>query len=98
MTRTIVAAALLVVSGLHHTPLLADDVFPGKAWAKAIPAEVGLDVDLPPNATYDVAWWNPANDRNGSFQDKANVSDGTKRFTAPDSGDWALRIVAKETQ
>ena len=46
--RTTVAAALLVVSGLLHSPLQADDpkaVFPGKAWAKKTPAEVGLDAE-----------------------------------------------------
>ena len=71
---------------------------PGQVYGLYLPVGGSVTVNLPPNATYDVAWWNPANGRNGSFQNKANVSDGTKRFTAPDSGDWALRIVAKETQ
>ena len=43
---SMVAVMLLVVGGVYSAGLRADDseaVFPGKAWAKKTPAEVGLD-------------------------------------------------------
>ncbi len=48
MITRLVAATLLVLSGLSHAPIRADDleaVFPGKAWAKKMPSQVGLDGD-----------------------------------------------------
>ncbi len=44
---------------------------------------------------YDFDWWNPANGKDGIFQDAGEVRGGLQRFRAPDKGDWALRIVRK---
>jgi len=43
----------------------------------------------------DYSWPKATNGKNGSFQDAGACSGGQQTFTAPDNGDWALRIVKK---
>ena len=71
---------------------------PGQSYGLYLPTGGSVTVNLPPNATYAAAWWNPANDKDGSFQNRTKVPGGARRLTAPDSGDWALRIVGKRTR
>jgi len=54
-----------------------------------------ISINLAPNGTYEIAWWDPANGRDGSFQDKETIAGGLQRLVAPSDGDWALRINRK---
>jgi hypothetical protein len=69
---------------------------PGKVYALYLPLGGSVTVDLPPKGKFKVAWWNPANGRDGHFQNRAPVNGGRRRFTPPDDGDWALRILRDE--
>lgn len=69
---------------------------PGTAYAVYLPEGGQIKVRLGENATYDVAWWNPRDDLNGSFSDKSTCGGGTQSFKAPSDGDWALRIVKRD--
>jgi hypothetical protein len=71
---------------------------PGEAYALYLPTGGSVTVGLSPNATYEAAWWNPANGKDASFQNKQTIRGGTQRLTAPGGGDWALRILRKGTQ
>jgi len=82
----------LIVDG--HAICLAR---PGQCYGLYLPVGGSITVSLPPGTTYDVAWWSPTNGREGKFQDRTHVSGGARQFTAPGSGDWALRIAAQET-
>ncbi len=68
---------------------------PGRVYALYLPTGGSVTVTLAPNTTYEYAWWNPANGKEGSFEQKGRVAGGMQQFTAPGSGDWALRIVRK---
>ncbi|MBC8869416.1 MAG: DUF5060 domain-containing protein [Planctomycetes bacterium] len=65
----------------------------GRAYALYLPTGGSITVELADGATYDLAWWNPGNGKDGRFQDKGSVTGGAWRLTAPGDGDWALRIV-----
>ena len=66
----------------------------GEAYALYLPTGGSVTVSLSPKARYEMAWWNPANGRDGSFQGQAEIH-GTQRVTAPGTGDWALRILGQ---
>ena len=65
---------------------------PGEVYALYLPTGGSVTVSLPANKSFDIAWWNPANGQDGSFQDGGQVNGGLRRFTPPTAGDWALRI------
>ncbi|MBI2931918.1 MAG: DUF5060 domain-containing protein [Planctomycetes bacterium] len=65
----------------------------GEAYALYLPSGGMVSVNLASGNTYTVEWWNPANGRTGSFQGTGMVSGGVQTFSAPGSGDWALRVV-----
>lgn len=67
---------------------------PGSTYALYLPEGGTVEVELPANASYTCDWWNPANGSNGRFQGARNVTGGAQSFTAPGTGDWALRIRA----
>lgn len=66
---------------------------PGAAYGLYMPAGGTATVSLAPGSAYEYAWWNPANGKDGRFQDGGRTQGGEQRFTAPGPGDWALRIV-----
>ena len=68
---------------------------PGQVYALYLPTSGSVTVSLAPNVTYEAAWWNPANGKDGSYQDRKDVAGGLQRLTAPSDGDWALRIIRK---
>ena len=68
---------------------------PGEAYALYLPIGGTIQVNLTSGNTYDYEWWNPTNGQEGIFQNQGTVSGGTQQFTAPSSGDWALRIMKK---
>lgn len=68
---------------------------PGEAYALYLPSGGTVRVDLTAGKTYRYDWWNPANGKDGAFQGGALVDGGSRSFTAPGGGDWALRIVAE---
>jgi len=65
---------------------------PGQAYALYLPIGGSVTIELAPRVTYEYAWWNPANGKDGSFQDGGRIDGGTRQFLAPGQGDWALRI------
>jgi Domain of unknown function (DUF5060) len=66
---------------------------PGEAYAFYLPVGGRIKAELESGVTYDVAWWNPDNTHTGAFEHDAISAGGPQRFTAPGSGDWALRVV-----
>ena len=40
---------------------------------------------------FESVWWNPANGREGSFQNQTRSNGGIQRFKAPAKGDWSLQ-------
>jgi hypothetical protein len=66
---------------------------PGEVYALYLPLGGSVTIDLPANGKFDTAWWNPANGRDGRFQDQTRVNGGMRKFTPPADGDWALRIL-----
>ena len=66
---------------------------PGEVYALYLPMGGSVTVNLPANGNFEIAWWNPANGQDGRFQNQARVKGGTRRFTPPADGDWALRIL-----
>jgi hypothetical protein len=68
---------------------------PGAAYALYLPAGGRVTVDLAPGVNYECAWWNPANGKDGRFQNRTTVRGGPQRITAPGRGDWAVRILRK---
>jgi CubicO group peptidase (beta-lactamase class C family) len=68
---------------------------PGVTYALYLPSGGGIAVELAPGVEYEFAWWNPVNGRGGGFQGAGRIPGGEQRFTAPASGDWALRIVKR---
>ena len=69
---------------------------PGHTYALDLPKGGTVTVELDPNVQYTAAWWDPANGRNGKFQNPARVPGGPRQFTAPKAGDWPLRILRVE--
>ena len=69
---------------------------PDEVYALYLPLGGSIIVGLPVNGSFTAAWWNPANGRDGHFQNQARVKGGRRRFTPPDDGDWALRILREE--
>lgn len=67
---------------------------PAAAYALYLPAGGTVEVELASGVSYDYAWWTPSNGKDGSFQDGGTTEGGKQTFTAPSSGDWALRIVS----
>jgi len=65
---------------------------PGEVYALYLPLGGSITVSLPKDGMFEVEWWNPANGRDGSFQNRSRVKGGSRRLTPPDDGDWALRI------
>ena len=68
---------------------------PGEAYAFYLPAGGEIEVELQDGVEYDVAWWNPANGKDDSLQDKTTRGGGKQKFVAPGKGDWALRVVKR---
>lgn len=69
---------------------------PSEVYTLYLPSGGDVTVNLPPNRSFESAWWNPTNGRKGSFQNRARVNGGIQRFSAPADGDWALRITRNE--
>ena len=69
---------------------------PGEIYALYLPSGGDVTINLPPNRSFESAWWNPSNGREGSFQNRVRVNGGIQRFNAPADGDWALRITRNE--
>jgi hypothetical protein len=68
---------------------------PGHVYALYLPTGGTITVNLTSNATFEAAWWNPANGKEGGFQNMTTVRGGRQSLDAPGGGDWALRIVSK---
>jgi hypothetical protein len=68
---------------------------PGHIYALYLPTGGSIAVSLEPDFTYEVAWWNPANGRDGIFQDRETIAGSIQRLIAPGDGDWVLRIKRK---
>ena len=66
---------------------------PGTAYALYLPAGGKVTINLQANAEYEFAWWDPSNGIRGQFADRGRIAGGERSFTAPSSGDWALRIL-----
>jgi hypothetical protein len=65
---------------------------PGEIYALYLPVGGSVTVNLPMGESFEVAWWNPANGRDGRFQNETRVKGGLRQFTSPGVGDWAMRI------
>jgi len=65
---------------------------PGDVYALYLPMGGSITVALPKDGKFDVEWWNPANGRDGRFQNRTRVNGGVRKFISPGEGDWALRI------
>ena len=68
---------------------------PGEVYALYLPSGGEVTIELLAGATYDYAWWRPANGRDGQFESAGNVSGGEQIFKAPGQGDWAVRIARR---
>ena len=66
---------------------------PGDAYALYLPTGGTVSVYLAEGNSYDYSWWNPTNDKNGSFLNGGKINGGLQTFIAPNSNDWALKIV-----
>ncbi len=69
---------------------------PGEAYALYLPTGGAVGVELMTGKEYTVQWWNAANPRDGSFQNRRSLNGGVQVLTAPGKGDWAVRIVAED--
>ena len=67
---------------------------PGHAYALYLPQGGTVSVALPAGSEYALEWWDPANGRQGSFQNAGQIHGGTRELVAPGPGDWAVRILA----
>ncbi len=65
---------------------------PGAAYALYLPEGGKAEIELE-GGEYTIAWWNPANSRDGRFQDRRTLGGGLQELTAPGPGDWAVKIV-----
>jgi hypothetical protein len=68
---------------------------PGHVYALYLPTGGNVTITLVPNIKYHIAWWNPANGKDGRFQYTKTLGGGPQRLTSPSEGDWALRIIRK---
>ena len=66
---------------------------PGEAYATYLPNGGTVQLNLTAGVTYDVAWWRATNGQGGAFQSGGTTAGGSQGFTAPGSGDWALRLL-----
>lgn len=66
---------------------------PGQVYALYLPSGGPVTVELPPANHFTVAWWNPANGKDGAFQHEASLEGGRQTLTPPGAGDWAVRLV-----
>jgi hypothetical protein len=66
---------------------------PGTAYALYLPTGGNVTIELQANAEYEIAWWDPSNGLHGQFADGGRIAGGERSFTAPSSGDWALRVL-----
>ena len=69
---------------------------PGKVYALYLPEGGSVTIELPPGQAYDYAWWKTTNGKDGRFQNAGRAGGGRQEFIAPDTGDWALRIVKEQ--
>jgi len=65
---------------------------PPYIYALYLPEGGEIVVDLLPDVSYHMGWWNPANGIDGRFESESSVAGGRQALKAPDDGDWALRI------
>lgn len=65
---------------------------PGQVYAIYLPAGERVIITLPNNEEFILEWWNPANGKNGRFQNVTQVKGGKVRLDPPGKGDWAARI------
>jgi hypothetical protein len=81
----------------HNELVLGGQAFclakPDEIFAFYLPTGGTITIDLAPDTTYQVAWWNPDNGQDGSFQDITHISGGRQNLHAPAEGDWAVRII-----
>ena len=68
----------------------------GEVYALYLPTGGEVTINLPPNRSFEITWWNPANGQDGHFQNRYRINGGTCNFSAPADGDWALRITRSE--
>jgi len=66
---------------------------PGEVYALYLPEGGSVAIELSPGHAYDYGWWNAANGKQGRFRSPGTAAGGRQEFTAPATGDWALRIV-----
>jgi hypothetical protein len=80
----------------HNEFVLGGQAFclakPDEIFAFYLPTGGTITIDLAPDTTYEVAWWNPGNGQDGSFQNITHISGGRQNLHAPADGDWAVRI------
>jgi len=67
---------------------------PGSAYGVYLPAGGAIVLDAPAG-TYRVAWYDP---RQGRFLDEQTVLGAKLEFVAPDEQDWAVRVLARNSQ
>ncbi|MDP6442801.1 MAG: DUF5060 domain-containing protein [Pirellulaceae bacterium] len=69
---------------------------PGVAYALYLPTGGTAAIELPSGSNYEVAWWDPQQDRAGKWSRRTRVAAGRQTLRAPTNGDWAVKItVAK---
>lgn len=66
---------------------------PGEVYALYFPVGGTAKIQLPANAMFKLAWWNPANGRDGKFEGQSTVRGGVVELTTPGKDDWAARLV-----
>ena len=67
---------------------------PGVAYALYLPEGGSVAVALAEGTDYQAAWWDPSQGRDGALRQAGSVAGGTRSFTAPAAGDWALSLRA----
>jgi CubicO group peptidase (beta-lactamase class C family) len=67
---------------------------PGEAYALYLPEGGSVAVTLAEGPDYEAAWWKPSQGRDGALRQAGSVAGGTRTFTAPEAGDWALSLRA----
>ncbi|RMG39271.1 MAG: DUF5060 domain-containing protein [Planctomycetota bacterium] len=69
---------------------------PGEVYAFYLPAGGPVAVQLADGLRYRVAWWNPSNGRDGTFQAEATIGGGVQTLKPPAPGDWAVRLTRSD--
>ncbi len=77
----------LVKSGLALCLAKQDE-----AYALYLPEGGEIEVELPSDSVFNIAWWNPVNGRTGRVENEGRSSSGPLKLTAPGAGDWAVRL------